>query len=275
MNRLHKKVIFIVALVIVNIVGLVSCKSKDIYQANEEISKTVDVNNNNAKVLSIKNIDTNNGRNQSEELNLSKKVENISNFSVSNILINYEEINNKNSIVAKSQVFLDLTLNPNEATKISFFNDDKIKKINIVSYEYQTLDKEVLVDLKNDTVIINKNNLNLNESKSYEVLTTSDIYEVKSSDEVDTYGLNIKNTSKKELGNITVKIGQLDEDNDYIMVDSISSYNVLKPSEDLKMEIKTLEDTKSIELLGYSYDDIKEKANINIDLKLHKASISN
>lgn len=275
MNRLHKKVIFIVALVIVNIVGLVSCKSKDIYQANEEISKTVDVNNNNAKVLSIKNIDTNNGINQSEELNLSKKVENISNFSVSNILINYEEINNKNSIVAKSQVFLDLTLNPNEATKISFFNDDKIKKINIVSYEYQTLDKEVLVDLKNDTVIINKNNLNLNESKSYEVLTTSDIYEVKSSDEVDTYGLNIKNTSKKELGNITVKIGQLDEDNDYIMVDSISSYNVLKPSEDLKMEIKTLEDTKSIELLGYSYDDIKEKANINIDLKLHKASISN
>lgn len=275
MNRLHKKVIFIIALVIVNIVGLVSCKSKDMYQANEEISQTVDVNNNNAKVLSIKNIDINDGRNQSEESNLSKKVENISDFSVSNILINYEEINNKNNIVAKSQVFLDLTLKPNEATKISFFNDDKIKKINIVSYEYQTLDKEVLVDLKNNTVIINKNNLNLKDSKSYEVLTTSDIYEVKSSDEVDTYGLNIKNTSKKELGNITVKIGQLDEDNEYIMVDSISSYNVLKASEDVKMEIKALEDTKSIELLGYSYDDIKEKANINIDLKLHKASISN
>ncbi len=275
MNRLHKKVIFIIALVIVNIVGLVSCKSKDMYQANEEISQTVDVNNNNAKVLSIKNIDINDGRNQSEESNLSKKVENISDFSVSNILINYEEINNKNNIVAKSQVFLDLTLKPNEAAKISFFNDDKIKKINIVSYEYQTLDKEVLVDLKNNTVIINKNNLNLKDSKSYEVLTTSDIYEVKSSDEVDTYGLNIKNTSKKELGNITVKIGQLDEDNEYIMVDSISSYNVLKASEDVKMEIKALEDTKSIELLGYSYDDIKEKANINIDLKLHKASISN
>ena len=40
------------------------------------------------------------------------------------------------------------------------------------------------------------------------------------------------------------------------------------------MQKKALDNTKSIELLGYSYDDIKEKANINIDLKLHKASFS-
>ena len=58
------------------------------------------------------------------------------------------------------------------------------------------------------------------------------------------------------------------------MVDSISSYNILKPSETISMEIKALENTNNIQLLGYSYDDIKEKANINIDLKLHKASVS-
>ena len=115
---------------------------------------------------------------------------------------------------------------------------------------------------------------NLKDSKEYEVLTTSEIYKVKNSNEIDTYALDIKNTSKKQLGNITVKIGQLDKDGTYIMVDSISLYNILKPSEDIKMEIKALDNTKSIELLGYSYDDIKEKANINIDLKLHKASIS-
>ncbi len=111
---------------------------------------------------------------------------------------------------------------------------------------------------------------NLKDSKEYEVLTTSEIYKVKNSNEIDTYALDIKNTSKKQLGNITVKIGQLDKDGTYIMVDSISLYNILKPSEDIKMEIKALDNTKSIELLGYSYDDIKEKANINIDLKLHK-----
>ena len=52
-----------------------------------------------------------------------------------NILITYEEINNKDNIVEKSQVFLDLTLNPNESSEISFFNDDEVKGINIVSYE--------------------------------------------------------------------------------------------------------------------------------------------
>ena len=52
------------------------------------------------------------------------------------------------------------------------------------------------------------------------------------------------------------------------MVDNISSYNILKPSEDLKIEIKALENTEKIKLLGYSYDDIKDKANINGYVKL-------
>ena len=123
-------------------------------------------------------------------------------------------------------------------------------------------------------MLFQKSNLNLKDSKEYEVLTTSEIYKVKNSNEIDTYELDIKNTSRKQLGNITVKIGQLDKDGKYIMIDNISSYNILKPSENIKMEIKALDNTKSIELLGYSYDDVKEKANINIDLKLHKASIS-
>lgn len=59
-----------------------------------------------------------------------------------------KKLNNKDNIVEKSQVFLDLTLNPNESSEISFFNDDEVKGINIVSYEYHTLDKEVMVNLK-------------------------------------------------------------------------------------------------------------------------------
>lgn len=272
MNKLHKKVLFISILLIVNI--LISCNSKDIYD-EESLDYTTNINNGNAKVLLIEE-DVKNNSNDSlyNEMNLSKVIKNISDFSIYNILITYEEINNKDNIVAKSQVFLDLTLNPNESSEISFFNDEEVKKINIVSYEYYTLDKEVKVNLKDDIVDINKNNLNLKDSKEYEVLTTSEIYKVKNSNEIDTYELDIKNTSRKQLGNITVKIGQLDEVGKYIMVDSISSYNILKPSENIKMEIKALDNTKSIELLGYSYDDVKEKANINIDLKLHKASIS-
>lgn len=273
MNKLHKKVLFISILLIVNILILISCNSKDIYD-EESLYYTTNINHENAKVLLIEDIKNNNDDNLTNEINLYKVIKNVSNFSIYNILITYEEINNNNDISAKSQVFLDLTLNPNESSEISFFNDDKVKKINIVSYEYYTLDKEVKVNLKDNTVDINKSNLNLKDSKEYEVLTTSEIYKVKNSNEIDTYELDIKNTSRKQLGNITVKIGQLDKDGKYIMIDSISSYNILKPSENIKMEIKALDNTKSIELLGYSYDDVKEKANINIDLKLHKASIS-
>ncbi len=273
MNKLHKKVLFISILLIVNILILISFNSKDIYD-EESLYYTTNINHENAKVLLIEDIKNNNDDNLTNEINLYKVIKNVSNFSIYNILITYEEINNNNDISAKSQVFLDLTLNPNESSEISFFNDDKVKKINIVSYEYYTLDKEVKVNLKDNTVDINKSNLNLKDSKEYEVLTTSEIYKVKNSNEIDTYELDIKNTSRKQLGNITVKIGQLDKDGKYIMIDNISSYNILKPSENIKMEIKALDNTKSIELLGYSYDDVKEKANINIDLKLHKASIS-
>ena len=273
MNKLHKKVLFISILLIVNILILISFNSKDIYD-EESLYYTTNINHENAKVLLIEDIKNNNDDNLTNEINLYKVIKNVSNFSIYNILITYEEINNNNDISAKSQVFLDLTLNPNESSEISFFNDDKVKKINIVSYEYYTLDKEVKVNLKDNTVDINKSNLNLKDSKEYEVLTTSEIYKIKNSNEIDTYELDIKNTSRKQLGNITVKIGQLDKDGKYIMIDNISSYNILKPSENIKMEIKALDNTKSIELLGYSYDDVKEKANINIDLKLHKASIS-
>ena len=150
MNKLHKKVLFISILLIVNILILIliSCNSKDIY--DEE-----------AKVLLIEDIKNNNDDNLTNEINLYKVIKNVSNFSIYNILITYEEINNNNNISAKSQVFLDLTLNPNESSEISFFNDDKVKKINIVSYEYYTLDKEVKVNLKDNTVDINKSNLNL------------------------------------------------------------------------------------------------------------------
>lgn len=273
MNKLHKKVLFISILLIVNILILISCNSKDIYD-EESLYYTTNINHENAKVLLIEDIKNNNDDNLTNEINLYKVIKNVSNFSIYNILITYEEINNNNDISAKSQVFLDLTLNPNESSEISFFNDDKVKKINIVSYEYYTLDKEVKVNLKDNTVDINKSNFTLKDSKEYEVLTTSEIYKIKNSNEIDTYELDIKNTSRKQLGNITVKIGQLDKDGKYIMIDNISSYNILKPSENIKMEIKALDNTKSIELLGYSYDDVKEKANINIDLKLHKASIS-
>lgn len=270
MNMLHKKLLLLLLLIFVNVVILVACKSNNI---NNEKVYSVDINKDNAKALSIKDIENENDSNN--ELHMFKEIKNISNFSIYNILINYEELNKKDNIISNEQLFLDLTLKPNESSLISFFNNEKIKDINIISYKYNTLDKAVTVNLSDNSVIINKSLTNLKDSKDYEVLSTSKIYKVKNSNKTDTYAIDIKNTSKEELGNITIKIGQLNKDGDYIMVDNISSYNVLKPSENLNIEIKGLENTEKIELLGYSYDDIKNKANISIDLKLHKASVDN
>ena len=102
----------------------------------------------------------------------------------------------KDNIISKAQLFLDLTLKPNESSLISFFNDEKIKDINIVSYEYHTLDKVVRVNLSDNSVVINKSLTNLKDSKEYEVLSTSKIYKVKNSNKTDTYAINIKNTFK-------------------------------------------------------------------------------
>ena len=81
MNKFPKRVLFISMLLIVNILMLASCKSKDIYD-DENLDYTIDINNENAKVLSIKDVE-----NYTNEMNLYKVIKNTSDFSIYNILI--------------------------------------------------------------------------------------------------------------------------------------------------------------------------------------------
>ena len=76
MNKFPKRVLFISMLLIVNILMLASCKSKDIYD-DENLDYTIDINNENAKVLSIKDVE-NNSDDSDNELKLSKVIKNIS-----------------------------------------------------------------------------------------------------------------------------------------------------------------------------------------------------
>ena len=137
MNILNKKILVVFMLIIVNAILLVACKSNDTNNDNEKQASCVSLDENKANVLLIKDIESDDNT-EDDELKLSKKIKNISDFSIYNILINYEEINDKDSIASKSQLFLDLTLKPNESSLISFFYGQKIKDINKVSYEYHT-----------------------------------------------------------------------------------------------------------------------------------------
>ena len=85
MNKFPKRVLFISMLLIVNILMLASCKSKDIYD-DENLDYSIDINNENAKVLSIKDVE-NNSDDSDNELKLSKVIKNISDISIYNILI--------------------------------------------------------------------------------------------------------------------------------------------------------------------------------------------
>ena len=202
MNKFPKRVLFISMLLIVNILMLASCKSKDIYD-DENLDYSIDINNENAKVLSIKDVE-NNSDDSDNELKLSKVIKNISDISIYNILITYEEINNKDNIVEKSQVFLDLTLNPNESSEISFFNDDEVKGINIVSYEYHTLDKEVMVNLKDDTV----------KNPKYRTLAykgTDYLKEKSVADQKEKYENILKFTEGKKLKEVLEKLYKPEE----------------------------------------------------------------
>ena len=86
MNKFPKRVLFISMLLIVNILMLASCKSKDIYD-DENLDYSIDINNENAKVLSIKDAENNSDDSLDNEINLSKVIKNISDFSIYNILI--------------------------------------------------------------------------------------------------------------------------------------------------------------------------------------------
>ena len=55
MNKFPKRVLFISMLLIVNILMLASCKSKDIYD-DENLDYTIDINNENAKAAPLSRI---------------------------------------------------------------------------------------------------------------------------------------------------------------------------------------------------------------------------
>lgn len=50
-------------------------------------------------------------------------------------------------------------------------------------------------------------------------------------------------------------------------------YKILKFLEEIDIDILCLIKVKSVEIVGYMYDDIKEKVNVDIDLKFYKVKI--
>lgn len=276
MKRYINKLYLLTIVILVNIILLTGCTNDKLTKVKEEKSvHSIEITENNAKAISIGNSEiVNISKSDKNKIDTSTRIENKANFDISKIWLEYEEFDKSKNIIDKSESLLDMTLNPGESAYIVFGHKEYTDSLKVVGYRYEAEGKEVLVNTKNDEIEIKEKPLKLESSKDYEILVTSDIYKLSESEDGITYGVKVKNSSNKSLGNIILKIGELNEDGEYIMISHISEYSVLKPSQEVEIETVTSQAAKKIEILGYNYDDVKEKASIDIELKSHKASIN-
>lgn len=271
--RISKKSYLLVVL-LSSIIGLSGCEKE--VSKKEELKNTVSsikINQENAKAIKIENTEITNVSNLDQNSTVTK-IENKENFYISNIWVGYEEVDKNGNVISNSQTFLDLTLLPGDLSAVSFPHKEYANSIKIVSYGYETEGTAVVVNLKKDSVKIKENVAKVENSKPYEVLALSEIYKENETEDASTYMVKIKNSSEKDLGNISLKIGELKRDGEYITVNHLPAYNVLKPEEEIEMEVAVSSNADKLKILGYSYDDVKEKATIDIDLKSHRVKIN-
>lgn len=276
MNKIVKKSISLMIILTIFIFMLTACEKDeqpDSVDIQTEDKNEIKIDEGNAKVLSIGkseiiNID------EGDKVDTSTKVENNSTFNISNVELIYNEYDeNKKIISSDSKALLDMTLMPGKVAYIECGHKTFVKGVEVYAYEYEAEGKIVYVNLKENTINIRNNNIKLENSSQYEVLSTSELKKVNESNEGITYQVKVKNSSSKDLGNIILKTAEVNENGEYLTVNRVPSYKILKPSEETDIDILCSTKAKSVEIVGYTYDDIKEKANVDIDLKSHKVKI--
>ncbi|HFQ7046282.1 TPA: hypothetical protein ACHTD9_001626 [Clostridioides difficile] len=276
MNKIVKKSISLMIILTIFIFMLTACEKDeqpDSVDIQTEDKNEIKIDEGNAKVLNIGkseiiNID------EGDKVDTSTKVENNSTFNISNVELIYNEYDeNKKIISSDSKALLDMTLMPGKVAYIECGHKTFVKGVEVYAYEYEAEGKIVYVNLKENTINIRNNNIKLENSSQYDVLSTSELKKVNESNEGITYQVKVKNSSSKDLGNIILKTAEVNENGEYLTVNRVPSYKILKPSEETDIDILCSTKAKSVEIVGYTYDDIKEKANVDIDLKSHKVKI--
>lgn len=275
MKKQKNKSYLLISLILMNMIALTACTNKEnTYVKDEIVIKNIAIDENNARVLNLSSTEILNiSNNEKNKLEVSIDIENSSNFDISNINFRYEEFDKNKNKIANSKTFSEITLNPEDKAQISFKHKEYTETIKVTGYSYEAFDKKIFVNLDNNKVKIKENPFIVENSSDYEVLIIPDAEEILESKKGNTYNINIINSSDKDLGNVILKVVQINEDNEYTIVENISANSVLKPLDNVNIEAIMLEDSKGIQIIGYSYDDVRLKSNININLKSHQVKI--
>lgn len=275
MNKFNKKIATIVVISMTTLVGLVSCNKNEVKSKDENILlDKYKVNEDSAKALYIEDLELKQINKNSSNRIVINKIKNISSFNISDIWLVYNELDSKGKIISESKMFLDMTLKPKDIFNASFNLKESSETINIIGYEYIADKNDITVNLKDDSVKISEKDIDIKDSYDYEVLDISDMEKLGSSKDGENYLVKVKNTSSKNLGNITLKIAELNKKGEYIRVYHESPYSALKPLEEADITIKSEKNANEVKIIGYIYDDIDSKSNIDIDLEANEAQVT-
>lgn len=266
MNKKYSKIF----LLVISLLLTTACESK-----KEQIEKkalfelttpsSVDINLENAKAINTKIID---GTESLDKL----KVTNTSNFNVHSLSFEYQYFDDNNNPLSTQKAFLDITLFPSETAYISINENKTNNKRKITSYNYESNDKKVSVDILNDKInIINKKEKIYNQ-KEYDILQISSSYNPEKGD--FTYYTKIKNISNEDLGNVILTIAELNEENEYIKISNLAIYEILKSNDEKELKITLSKNCKSAQIIGYTYDSVSQMANIKVDRKTDNVYIN-
>lgn len=272
MNNLIKRVVLLILILMVLVMGInIFMSFKDI---NAKEYESDIINKSNAKTLEIYDSKITNliGRRNSDNTAVIK-IKNASNFNISNIILYYDELDKNNKVISDAKTNIDMTLSADEVVQVQFTPKGFTDTIEITGYNYIVEDCSVNVDLKNNEIEIYENDKYLENSKNYEVMSINKINNKKHDKEDLTFVMKIKNTSQKNLGNIVLKIAEIDKNKEVVKIDHIIYNSILKPNDEAEIATSLYNSNYDVKILGYTYDDMENKSNIDIDLITHKVNI--
>ena len=232
------------------------------------------INSNNAKTLQIdSNKITNLSTRSGSDTTSMTSIKNTSNLNLSQIIIYYDELDENGKVISESKTNIDITLSPKEVMQVRFTPKDYTYSIEITGYTYIAEDCSVVVDLKDNETKIFENKKYLENSKNYDVISISKVNKSKSQKDDLNFSIEIENISDKNLGNIVLKVAEINQNREIVRVDHIIYNSILKPEQKDEIISSLYDSDYDVKILGYTYDDMENKSNVDIDLITNKVNI--
>ncbi len=271
MNNIMKKSILLILILIVLIIGINIVTS--VKETKYSEYKTGTINSSNAKTVQIDNSKiTNLSDRTGNDVTAMTKIKNISKLNLSQIVLFYDELDKNDNIISQSKTDIDITLSPNDIMQVQFTAKDYTDSIEITGYTYIAEDCRVVVNLKDNETKTYENNKYLQNSKNYDVMSINKGNSRAKQDDLN-FTIEIENISNKNLGNIVLKVAEIDKNKEIVRVDHIIYNSILKPEQKDKIVSSLYDSSYDIKILGYTYDDMENKSNVDIDLITNKVNI--